>query len=550
MILTIRPERDVTRLPNAASLVVAAAGLCVAGACSDAPDGRMPTAPSAQVSVTSAPAHQATVDSVARGIALAMASSEVRTRVLEDFRDSPFPKHALELRSYLNGAQGGVVAREAARGLGISQPAFLKMVGALPSMVFKMERALDRARWTGTANVVVYGSAVNGAARVQKTPTTTGYTTAGTATVVPLWTAGHAPYVLIMPSDVAFGTNPEQTRLAAPRLTRPTISTANEEIRATTSPDALAVASAGPTQVQPMTIVPPCDPTTDPSCSSGGGGGYDTDGTRLAAQYTPGYCFGWSSWGATPLNASNDRDSDGIRDDCEFAIAWAFRPMLARNNADDAPEKEPYWSVTRIPGSVTGVRIFYALSYYRDAGDPVDHYSSHNGDSEFIVIDVQNDMNPYDYTLWEVNDATLSAHWGLADGLDGTETYGAGSLEYPEVYRGRPRVWVSWDKHANYPTKGACENSTWDTCDTLTTGTVYDDLEVRSDANLGNLHDVQSPTTSRELMDCVSSRHPGTGGAGYGIECYWESSSYFNGWQGTTATDATPYDVMLGFYGF
>jgi hypothetical protein len=301
-----------------------------------------------------------------------------------------------------------------------------------------------------------------------------------------------------------------------------------------------------------MTMPRPCDPSdpTYPDCSSGSGGSYDTDGTRLASQYTPGYCFAWSSWGATPLDASNDRDSDGIRDDCEFAIAWAFRPMLARNNADDAPGKEPYWSVTRIPGSVTGVRIFYALSYYRDAGDPVDHYSSHNGDSEFIVIDVQNDMNPYDYTLWEVNDATLSAHWGVADGLDGTETYGAGSLEYPEVYRGRPRVWVSWDKHANYPTKGACETSTWDACDTLTTGTVYDDLEVRSDANLGNLHDVQSPTTSRELMDCVSSRHPGTGGAGYGIECYWESSSYFNGWQGTTATDATPYDVMLGFYGF
>jgi|GEM_PF-3483085 hypothetical protein len=97
-----------------------------------------------------------------RGIALAMASSEVRARVLEDFRDSPFPKHALELGSYLNGAKGGIVARDAARALGTSQPAFLKLVGALPSMGFKMERALDRVQWAGTANVVVYGAIKGG----------------------------------------------------------------------------------------------------------------------------------------------------------------------------------------------------------------------------------------------------------------------------------------------------------------------------------------------------------------------------------------------------
>jgi hypothetical protein len=121
-------------------------------------------APSAQVSVV--PAHQTTVDSVARGIALAMASSDVRTRLLDDFRDSPFPAHALELRSYLSGTQGSVIARDAARALNMSEPAFLKLVAALPSMEFKMERALDRVQWTGTANVVVYGSAVNGVARI------------------------------------------------------------------------------------------------------------------------------------------------------------------------------------------------------------------------------------------------------------------------------------------------------------------------------------------------------------------------------------------------
>ncbi len=538
------------RLPNSAGLVVAAAGLCIATACSDTPDARVPTAPmapSAQVSMV--PAHQTTVDSVARGIALAMASSDVRTRLLDDFRDSPFPAHALELSSYLNGTQGSVIARDAARALSMSQPAFLKLVAALPSMLVKMERPIDRVKWTATANVVVYGSAVNGLARVQNTPTTTGFTTNGSVVTVPLWTAGHAPFVLIMPSDVAFGKNPEHTRLAAPHLARATISTRDEEIRATMSPEALTLASNGQRQMQPMSMVPPCDPNQDPACSGGGGGGgYDTDGTRLSAQYTPGYCFAWSAWGAAPLDASNDRDSDGIRDDCEFAIAWAFRPMLARNNADDAPGKEPHWSVTRIPGSVTGVRIFYALSYYRDAGFPITHTQSHDGDSEFIIVDVQNDMNPYDYTLWEVNDATLSAHWQSS--VDQTMTWGAGSLEYPEVYRGRPRIWASWDKHANYNTKDNCQSSWTDTCDSITTGTVYDDLEVRSDANLGNYYDVPYPSASRQLMDCVSSWHPGTGGAAYGIECFWETFPDFAGWQGTTSGGAGAYGNSLSFYGF
>jgi len=528
-------------------------GVCIVTSCSDAPDMRIPTAPSAQVS-TAAPARQTAVDSVARGIALAMASAEVRMRLLDDFRDSPFPAHALELGSYLNGAEGSVIAREAARALHMSQPAFLKLVAALPSMTFKMDRALGRVQWTGTADVVGYGSAMNGAARVQHTPTATGYTTSGATATVPLWTAPHAPYVLIMPSDVAFGADPERARLAAPHLTRATISTRDEEIGARMTPGARAFAAKGQMQVQPMTMPRPCDPSdpTYPDCSGGSGGSYDTDGTRLGGQYTPGYCFGWSSWGAAPVDASNDRDSDGIRDDCEFAIAWAFRPMLARNNADDAPEKEPYWSVTRIPGTTAGVRIFYALSYYKDAGDPVFHVTSHNGDSEFIVVDIQNDMNPYDYTLWEANDATLSAHWGATDGVEGTELYGAGSLEYPEVYRGRPRVWVSWDKHANYPTKDACAaQPEWkDVCDTFSTGTVYDDLEVRSDANLGNMYDIANPDPSRRLQNCVTSRHPGTGGAGYGVECYWVSDAYFNGWQGTSDTAATPYTFMLQLYGF
>jgi hypothetical protein len=70
------------------------------------------------------------------------------------------------LRSYLSGTQGSVIARDAARALNMSEPAFLELVAALPSMEFKMERALDRVQWTGTANVVVYGSAVNGVARI------------------------------------------------------------------------------------------------------------------------------------------------------------------------------------------------------------------------------------------------------------------------------------------------------------------------------------------------------------------------------------------------
>ena len=224
---------------------------------------------------------------------------------------------------------------------------------------------------------------------------------------------------------------------------------------------------------------------------------------------------------------------------------------MARNSHEDAPDREPYWSVTRIPGSLTGVRIFYALSYYRDAGDHSFGFTAHDGDTEFVIVEIQNNMDNSNYRLWEMNWITLSAHWNAGWDQDRTAKYAASDLGYPVTYRGRPRVWESWDKHANYRSKDVCNSSDFDVCTTDFTGTVYDDLEVISSANLGNEYDRSPPYTyNNVLSDCVFSRKPGFGLPGR--ECFWVSQARdFLGWNTSHGQEgATEYYNMFYFYGF
>jgi len=421
-----------------------------------------------------------------------------------------------------------------ARQLGKSPLNLREIVESLPALTLELDRALDRVAWKGTPDLVVYGSTLKPNARARQSPSTTGFTLDGTVVSVPLLEAGKNPYLAIAPTDVKFGSDPEAMRANAPRNSdRQTVATREEEW-------AREKHGFG---VSFTMLPPPCDP----DCGSGGGA--SSDGIALPNPYTAAYCFGWVSWGVAPIDASNDTDNDGIRQDCEYQLAYQFRPQMARNSHEDAPDREPYWSVTRIPGTVTGVRIFYALSYYRDGGDHTTGYTAHDGDSEFVTVDLENNMNPGNYRLWEVTSATLSAHWNSS--VDETAKYDASNLEYPVSYRGRPRVWESWDKHANYRSKDVCNTTNFDVCTTAFTGTVYDDLEVLSTANLGNEYDRTPFTRANILIDCVGSRNPSFGLTGF--ECYWSqtSSGFFLGWHPDTGQgDATSYFNMFYFYGF
>ena len=285
--------------------------------------------------------------------------------------------------------------------------------------------------------------------------------------------------------------------------------------------------------LKPAYVIPP---PIDPCSSTGACTTWTYDGLVLPTQFTTSYCFG--SFG------SYDRDVDGIRDDCEYQIAKWFRPMLARNNNDEAPERETYWAVKRKPNTST-VQVFYALGYYWDAGESFG-FGSHPGDSEFIMLEITNYGWPSVPSLWTLDAATLSAHWGVTGYFeqDHTGTYGYSALEYPSTYRGRPRIWVSKNKHANYRSKDQCNFSGGvDYCDQLRDGTTYEDAEVFESANVGS--------KNNKLLNCVGSRHPGLYRAGYGVECLWATGAGgFAGWNVNRNGASTGYGTMLEFYGF
>jgi hypothetical protein len=61
------------------------------------------------------------------------------------------------------------------------------------------------------------------------------------------------------------------------------------------------------------------------------------------------------------------------------------------------------------------------------------------GNPECIIVRVHNTADPRG-TIWSVDNATLSAHWGAGTNIDHTVPYGAVELEYPSEHRGRRRV--------------------------------------------------------------------------------------------------------------
>lgn len=516
-------------------LLVGSSALAILSAC-----GRdIPTEPSAVseplqraiIASEGSPDSEARADSVAHALALALADTAVRQQLLEDLRDSPFPQHALHLRSYLRGGRGRVVVEAAARATQMTPEAFAAMEERLPELQLLVERPVDRVRWTGGSDIAVYGTTVRRDDRRGVVPTEQGVRPNGDTVTIPISMYASYTYLTLEPMTISFGSDPERTRSGAPHQQRNTITSKNEEF---------ALAAGKQATLSPSLTIIPCD-----SCIDSGGGG-TPDGILLNSLYTNTYCIGT----AGQLSTAVDADLDGVRDECEFAFAQSFRPMLAMNSDDRAPEMEPYWAVTKTYGSSYGstIKIYYALSYYRDPGDPRFSMEAHDGDSEFIIVGI----STLGGSRWHLDYVTLSAHWGSGSTYDQTGTYGYASVEYPSEYRGRPRVWVSQDKHANYRSKSVCDGMIQDDCDRLETWTIYRDVDVQQGANLGDVWDFYrgiSPYYGA-LRGCFASRNPAMTG---GTECYWYNygQNYFAGWHGDQGqAKASSYAVTLQYYNF
>jgi hypothetical protein len=153
--------------------------------------------------------------------------------------------------------------------------------------------------------------------------------------------------------------------------------------------------------VEPMCQLGCIDPPVDPSPGEPG----------YWIPYTsPAECIGYT-----------DRDQDGFGDYCELRVAEAFSPELYYNRWDNVGY-EPKWAAQPLHDLYIGsfVRLFYALSYYKDDGpvgvanDFCDTWSDlfpdcrpHWGDSEAIVLDVVYEPEEHH---WKLARAHLSRH--------------------------------------------------------------------------------------------------------------------------------------------
>lgn len=474
-----------------------------ATACTDSPGER--AAGPIRSSVTSGES----TTLVARSVALALASSDLRQALVEDMRDNPVPRHPLHLRSYLSGRNGGRLAAAAASRAGLNASDWMAMLDGMPALEIIALRPLDRVRWQGTGDVLVGMTLLRQKDFRSARDTLIVFTTGGSAVALAPDQFVPSPLLLIRPAESPFASDPEGARLRAPHQNRSTISTPMEEYAVMSTCD-------------PLTQVTEC--ADDPPQGGGGPVGYFTDATLTYNQCA----------------ATGDTDGDGFLQACEYQLAALFAPQMATYPVADGPNtRETYWSARPdFTSQPNAVKIFYAVSWYADGGEVNTGYSSHYGDSEFIILTVVNpDPN---YARWELASATLSAHWGTAQ--DATGIYSADALEYSDNYKGRPRIWAARSKHGNYRSKAVCDDGGFlftDTCDDNQpeTGSLF----VASDRNLGNFFWGASPVRLKDCTRSVVNTYPGT-------ECFW-TNDRFQGWQGRTP-DSSGYKTSLSFFYF
>ncbi|MGH7721086.1 MAG: hypothetical protein ACREON_19840, partial [Gemmatimonadaceae bacterium] len=348
---------------------------------------------------------------------------------------------------------------------------------------------------------------------------THGYATSGQPVKIDFWGYAPFPYLAILPTGPTELAGLRTRGLGAPRPTN-TVSTSEEE------QEMMFISSIEEEECHPAAVIE-CNPST--------GGGQRT-GIVLPSGRRRGDCYR-----TTGFPQSVDIDRDNVLDTCEFELAYEFRPRMAFDLDDDNLDREPYWAVRHVLAPVEAFRIFYAISYREDGGIPIGGFFAHQGDSEWIIIEVNTD-EPHNPGVWVVKRATLSAHWGAPS--DGTATYAGEDLEYADVYLGRPVIWVAEDKHANYRSQSVCDAGAFYTDACNHGGDRGETVEVLPFAT-GNLG--QGPNRGVILIDCIGSRRgfPRT-------ECFWTEPEKFRGWLATDPNDggAGPYHLSLTFFGF
>lgn len=232
-----------------------------------------------------------------------------------------------------------------------------------------------------------------------------------------------------------------------------------------------------------------------------------------------------------------DTDEDWLDQECEYKLANAFAPIQQNSHLEECSGGEPVWAAKYFPNAQR-VRIAYMLAYYQDCGA---WGTGHLGDSEMVMVEVgYNSVTMH----WEVIQLWLSAHYQgefLGVSGDNSRFLNWDLAEYPTSgffsynrSRGRPRVWVSRNKHANYRSQQEC-NSFQDVCTAPPQVVAYYTF-MRPERNAGSRHvDLIGCPTLYSMWD-----NAGSGRA----ECFY-TSRRFNGWY-ASGSGVSPYrDVLM-----
>ena len=354
-------------------------------------------------------------DRLARGFAVALRDSLVRSRLHDALRNSPFPYQAIAFQPYLAGRSGSSLLREIALGMEMSTSQLSDSLSTRPLLTLAMTALTDRIRWSGDLDVAIAVSAEQG---LKGSEALTAYSPdLKSFRLTPTMEHRPHPTILIANAPIDFGGDPEAVRGRAPARRK--------------SESWHGVASAGG-GIGSAFVTCDDEPTQDycdePSSGPGGSAGPLWTASSLCSPYT-----------FSAVTGSNDADTDGIKDECETELAQAFEPEILFEAQEIHHWREPHFIVENFGGLT---QIGYLLSYYYDGGQ-----FSHNGDSEMIIVRVRPSGN-----AWELVNITTTAHYGVTwIGMDETRTYGwqnyfffAGSV--------KARIYASRSHHANYNT--------------------------------------------------------------------------------------------------
>ena len=286
-------------------------------------------------------------------------------------------------------------------------------------------------------------------------------------------------------------------------------------------------------------ITPQCQlGCNEPPDTSGGPGIYLGSGVNATV------CFN---------GTQTDTDADGISDFCEKNLALAFAPQLAMTKGSDNLGREPKFAVKKL--GTNKARIMYLLSYYVDRGPTTswcnnnvgDQYDpnvwraaceGHDGDSEWIVLDVY--YNSSANGRWFLEQAIYSAHTGANTYQKGSAAYPL-ALSYPGNAGGYPRVYVAYQKHANYGSDSACDNGSIVATDECNAD-LFERVVAGNNLNLG------SRAVHTSAQNCWPSSNPIYSSNGI-KECYW-SMDQFLGWHVGYSGGGSEYSPKLGGMGF